>query len=58
MPNMTELTRQYIQYCFWWVAALLRGAARRDVFGYIEMFYSSTGKHTNDGLLSLFDIEI
>ena len=37
---------------------LIRDAARQDVFGYIEMFYNPTGKHTNNGMLSPVDYEI
>ena len=34
---------------------LTREAARQDVFDYIEMFYSPTRKHTNNGMLSRVD---
>jgi len=34
------------------------GAARQDVFDYIEMFYNPTRKHTNNGMLSPVDYEI
>jgi putative transposase len=37
---------------------LTRDAARQDVFDYIEMFYNSTRKHTNNGLLSPVDYEM
>ena len=36
---------------------LTRGAARHDVFDYIEMFYNPTRKHTNNGTLSPVDYE-
>jgi putative transposase len=35
-----------------------RDAARLDVFDYIEMFYSPTRKHTNNGMLSPVDYEM
>ena len=35
-----------------------RDAARHDVFDYIEMFYSPTRKHTNNGMLSPVDYQI
>ena len=34
-----------------------REDARRDVFEYIEMFYNSKRKHTNNGMLSTVDFE-
>jgi len=34
-----------------------RKAARQDVFDYIEMFYNSKRKHTNNGMLSPVDFE-
>lgn len=34
-----------------------RDAARQDVFDYIEMFYNTTRKHTNNGMLSPVDYE-
>lgn len=34
-----------------------REAARQDVFEYIEMFYNSKRKHTNNGMLSPVDFE-
>lgn len=37
---------------------LTRGAARQDVFDYIEMFYNPNRKHTNNGMLSPVDYEI
>ncbi|UOA31942.1 hypothetical protein DSM110093_01723 [Sulfitobacter sp. DSM 110093] len=37
---------------------LIRDAARQYVFGYIEMFYNPTGKHTNNGMLSPVNYEI
>jgi putative transposase len=37
---------------------LTRGAARQDVFDYIEMFYNPKRKHTNNGMLSPVDFEI
>jgi len=37
---------------------LTRGAARQDVFDYIEMFYNPTRKHTNNGMLSPVDYEM
>lgn len=36
---------------------LTRGAARQDVFDYIEMFYNPNRKHTNNGMLSPVDYE-
>jgi len=33
-------------------------AARQDMFGYIEMFYNPTRKHTDNGMLSPVDYEI
>tara|TARA_R110002051_G_scaffold63765_3_gene116027 strand:- start:38 stop:421 length:384 start_codon:yes stop_codon:yes gene_type:complete len=36
---------------------LTRGAARQDVFDYIEMSYSPNRKHTNNGMLSPVDYE-
>ena len=36
---------------------LTRDAARQDVFDYIEMFYNTTRKHTNNGMLSPVDYE-
>ena len=35
-----------------------RDNARRDVLDYIEMFYNSKRKHTNNGMLSPVDFEI
>ena len=32
-------------------------AAHRDLFEYIEMLYSSTRKHTHNGMLSLIEFE-
>ncbi len=37
---------------------ITRDAARQDVFDYIEMFYNTTRKHTNNGMLSPVDYEI
>lgn len=37
---------------------LTRGAARQDVFEYIEMFYNPNRKRTNNGMLSPVDYEI
>ncbi len=34
-----------------------REGARRNVFEYIEIFYNSKRKHTNNGMLSLVDFE-
>lgn len=34
-----------------------RDAARQDVFNYIEMFYNTKRKHTNNGMLSPVDFE-
>lgn len=34
---------------------LTRGAARPDVFKYIEIFYNTTREHANNGMLSLID---
>ena len=36
---------------------LTRGAARHDVFDYIERFYNPTRKHTNNGTLSPVDYD-
>ena len=36
---------------------LTRDTARRNVFEYIEMFYNTTRKHTNNGMLSPVDYE-
>ena len=36
---------------------LTRGAARPDVFDYIEMLYNPTRKHTNNGTLPPVDFE-
>ena len=43
-----------------WASTLIAtlGAARQDVFDYIEMFYNPTRKHTNNGMLSPVDYEI
>ena len=35
-----------------------RDEARRDVFGYIELFYNPKRKHTNNGMLSPVNFEI
>jgi transposase-like protein len=35
-----------------------RDAARQDVFEYIELFYNTKRKHTNNGMLSPVDFEI
>lgn len=35
-----------------------RDAARQDVFEYIELFYNSKRKYTNNGMLSPVDFEI
>jgi putative transposase len=37
---------------------LTRDAARQDMFDYIEMFYSPTRKHRNNGMLSPVDYEM
>jgi len=37
---------------------ITRDAARQDMFGYIEMFYNPTRKHTDNGMLSPVDYEI
>lgn len=34
-----------------------RDDARRDVFEYIELFYNSKRKHTNNGMMSPVDFE-
>jgi len=36
---------------------ITRGAARQDVFDYIEMFYKPIRKHTNSRMLSPVDYE-
>ena len=35
-----------------------RDAVRQDVFDYIEMLYTPTRKHTNNGMLSSVDYEM
>ena len=35
-----------------------RDAARQEVFEYIELFYNTKRKHTNNGMLSPIDFEI
>lgn len=37
---------------------LTRDDARRDVFEYIELFYNTKRKHTNNRMLSPVDFEI
>ena len=38
-------------------AMTTRDAARQGAFEYIEMFYTPTRKHTNNGMLSPVDYE-
>jgi len=40
-----------------WRKYRTREEARRDVFEYIELFYKSKRKHTNNGMLSPVDYE-
>ena len=41
-----------------WRTYVTRDATRQDVFDYIEMFYNSARKHTNNGMLSPVDYEV